>query len=49
MAATLLVDPVVETADVEATSEDLYAAVDAAADKLGAKLRKHHEKHCDRH
>ena len=38
-----------ETANVEAQSEDLYAAVDAAADKLSAKLRKAHEKNCDRH
>lgn len=37
-----------ETAAVEAQSDDLYAAVDAAADKLGAKLRKTHEKNCDR-
>jgi ribosomal subunit interface protein len=38
-----------ETADVEARGEELYAAIDAAVDKLGARVRKTHDRACQRH
>ncbi|MCH7853196.1 MAG: ribosome-associated translation inhibitor RaiA [Proteobacteria bacterium] len=33
----------------DATDEDMYAAIDALADKLNRQVKKHKEKHADHH
>ncbi|NOX69342.1 MAG: ribosome-associated translation inhibitor RaiA [Gammaproteobacteria bacterium] len=33
----------------DATNEDMYAAIDALADKLNRQVKKHKEKHADHH